>query len=79
LLIFQDHTHANTHTDKNTLVRAPSNEWQVRRSGRNQHNTQQTKSRKFYALIGAQTRDPTNETDADLHLKPSAIGSGLAA
>jgi hypothetical protein len=36
------------------------------------YNTQltQNKERKFHAQIWIQNRDPTKETDADLHIKP---------
>jgi hypothetical protein len=81
LLRFPDHTHTHTHTkkhththtdkktDTDTLGRIRPNERSARR--RSPLTTQHTtRERKFHALIGIQTHDPTKETDADIHVKP---------
>jgi hypothetical protein len=62
LLIFLD----NIKLDTDTLSRAHPNELPDCRRRLYLHNTQQTQKNNIHALIGVQTRDPRNETAANI-------------
>ena len=65
--------HTHTHTPGNT----PLYEWSARRRGRYLHETQYTHSMIFLALNGILTRDPNNQANADLLLRPHGHRYGL--
>jgi len=67
-LRFLHHTHARTHIHPYTHTPDRTlNKWWADRKGRYLHNTKQTEIK---APGGIWTRDPSNQTPADLRFRP---------
>jgi hypothetical protein len=62
-------THARTHTHAHTHIRIHLNEWSACDRRCYVHNTRQTQQTYIHTLGGIRTRDPNNQTAADLRLR----------
>ena len=66
LLWFLDYRNTHTHTFGRTAL----HEWSACRRGRYLYKTQQTQEANIQPLKGFQTQNPSNQTAADLRLRP---------
>jgi hypothetical protein len=50
--------------------RTPLHDWSARRRGHYLHDPERTQETNFHAISEIRTHDPTNQANADLHLRP---------